>query len=886
MNTKGYRKFNRLILKAIVLLVLLAPVAASAQWTIPVATSPANSAVDLGNGCFNMVTTTSQRGQVWNNTQLNLNNPFDIRLTVTMTGGNFAADGLAFILQNTGTAAFGPGARSLGYLTDGALTGISPSVGVELDLIANGGFGNDNLVAPDHVSIHENANPVAVSGPVQARVGGGNVASGICHELRIIWNPSTTTLSVEVDGAPRINRTQNLVNNIFGGNPNVWWGFAGSTGGAGTNMVICAGAPDEFADAGPDTTICLGTTLQLQASGGQNYSWTDPLTLLSANNISDPTFTPTIAGPYPFPVTVTNNQCSDTSIVLVTVVDPPTAAISTSTGDTVLCTGSGLTLTASGGGTYAWSTSDNTASINITTPGTYTVTVTDNSTPANCEAVESINIIQANPPVADAGPDAPLCLGDSIVIGGNSSTGPNITYSWSPTAGLSDPTIAQPIAFPTATTTYTLTVDSAGLCPSTDQITITVQDSPVVSINAAPDSICSGQSATLNSNVSGGTGSYTYTWSSGGTGLLEVVSPLITTTYALTVSDGNGCEGVALTTVTVSAQDSIDIVADSLFTCNGGSIDIIGTFASPGIDTWQWSPTTGVSDPNNPNPTITPDTSTTYFLSGTNSQTGCGWVDSIRIDAFELVVDHWNDSTVCLGDTVTFNIEPTGGSRDYSFLWLSSTADTVGNDTAGVTGVRPTTDGVFTVQVVDDVTGCNISFPINITVSQLNVTATPQSELINPGQRVELLASGAQFYEWTPDTLIDCNTCPDPVVKPNQSTTYTVVGTDTNGCTGSANVVITVDSFLVPNVFTPNNDGINDVLLLNYYGDGDYEIAVFDRWGNQIFTTRDTNGTWDGRTSNGQEVPEGVYYLVVRVLGDYAIPDRDKQRVFHVTLMR
>ena len=118
------------------------------------------------------------------------------------------------------------------------------------------------------------------------------------------------------------------------------------------------------------------------------------------------------------------------------------------------------------------------------------------------------------------------------------------------------------------------------------------------------------------------------------------------------------------------------------------------------------------------------------------------------------------------------------------------------------------------------------------------------------------------------------------------SMTYTVTGTDTNNCTGIATVNIVADSLVIQNVFTPNGDGINDLLMLNYYGSGDYEISVFDRWGVKLFNTSDTNATWNGLNNNGTAVPEGVYYLVVRIVGDDAIPEKDKQRVFNVTLLR
>jgi gliding motility-associated-like protein len=877
---------SRLTAKSLLLLGVLFPVFGQAQWTFPTAT-PVNTASSLGNDCFQITTNqTSQRGVVWNNTSLNLNNPFDITLTVTMTGNQFGADGMAFVLQNTGLGAIGPGARSLGYLTDGALMGISPSIGVELDLRPNVGYGNDNLVAQDHTAIHENANPTSVTGPVQALVSGGDLSTGVCHEFRIVWVPPST-MTVFIDGSLRMTRNNNIVTGAFGGNPNVFWGITGSTGGSPTNLIVCAQMAVDVANAGPDSTICLGSTIQLQGSGGASYSWTDPANALSANNIAGPTFTPTVAGQYSFPLTTTINSCTDNDTVIITAAAPPVITINTNTGQNLLCAGGDLSITASGGGTYNWSNTATTANITVTQPGTYIVTVTDTSTSAMCTTVDSIIITQVNPPVAEAGPNETICLGDTIMIGGASSSGPGVTHSWTPVTTLNNATIAQPLAFPTATTQYFLTVDSASICSSIDSMTVTVNDTPSVTLVAQPDTICAGQSTDLTATPSGGSGAgYTFVWSSGGTAATETVTPTASNIFTVTVTDGNLCQTIGNVLVTVNTQDSIDIMQADTFTCNGGSVDITNTFGTPGIDIWQWSPTTGVSNPTDPNPTITPTVSTTYYLSGDNSSTGCGWMDSIRIEAYNLAVSHWTDTTVCLGDTISFDIQPTGGSGDYSYLWLSSTADTVGNDTAGNTGLRPTTAGTFTVMVNDNQTQCAVSFSINIQVSQLTVTATPSSEQINPGQRVQMLAFGAMFYTWSPDTTISCITCPDPVAMPGQSITYTVVGTDTNGCTGSATVQIIADSLLVPNVFTPNGDGINDVLLLNYYGDGDYEITVFDRWGRKIYASTDTNGTWDGRNSNGENLPDGVYYLVVRIVGDFAIPDADKQRVFNVTLMR
>jgi gliding motility-associated-like protein len=142
------------------------------------------------------------------------------------------------------------------------------------------------------------------------------------------------------------------------------------------------------------------------------------------------------------------------------------------------------------------------------------------------------------------------------------------------------------------------------------------------------------------------------------------------------------------------------------------------------------------------------------------------------------------------------------------------------------------------------------------------------------------------FYEWEPDTSINCVTCQDPVSAPTSSIMYTVTGWDTSGCRGTATVNINTDSLTIPNVFTPNGDGVNDELFFNYYGNAFYQISVYDRWGERIFATTDKNAMWNGKTGSGADAPESVYYVTVRIIGDEAIPEKDKQRIFAVTLLR
>ncbi len=251
----------------------------------------------------------------------------------------------------------------------------------------------------------------------------------------------------------------------------------------------------------------------------------------------------------------------------------------------------------------------------------------------------------------------------------------------------------------------------------------------------------------------------------------------------------------------------------------------------------------------------------------------------------------WSDSTICNGDTVVLGASLLPPGPNYVYTWSAPAGNTISDPNVLNPTVNPTSSGNWILTVEDTVTNCTNIIAVPITVEQLQVNATPAAEIINPGQRVQLnvTSNGVEpvTYTWSPETYLSCTVCPDPVSHAFQSTSYTVQAVDADGCRGSATVTITTDSLLIPNVFSPNNDGINDVLLINYYGDDAvYEILIYDRWGVKVFETRDRQVSWDGRDLNNNVLPTGVYYMYVRIVGDPAIPESDKQRAFAVNLIR
>ena len=173
----------------------------------------------------------NQSGSVWNNNKIDLTQSFDFNFDVFLGSNDAGADGIVFVLQPISTSVGSTGG-GLGY------DGITPAVGVTIDTWQNG---NDNDPAFDHIAIQLNGNlnhNVAnnIAGPVTAINGNDNIEDGIWHSLRIQWDAPTRTLSAYIDGSLRVSAVNDFVTNVFSGNPLVFWGFTGSTGGANNHQ--------------------------------------------------------------------------------------------------------------------------------------------------------------------------------------------------------------------------------------------------------------------------------------------------------------------------------------------------------------------------------------------------------------------------------------------------------------------------------------------------------------------------------------------------------------------------------------------------------------------------------------------------------------------------
>ncbi|MBK9355884.1 MAG: choice-of-anchor L domain-containing protein [Bacteroidales bacterium] len=474
--------------------------------------------------------------------------------------------------------------------------------------------------------------------------------------------------------------------------------------------------------------------------------------------------------------------------------------IASVTAQNVQCNGQNngvITINATGGsGSYEYSRNNGTnwqTSNTFTglSAGNYTVLVRD---PESCNdpVSASATIGSPTPLVANAGADVAICSGLNTQLNGSGG----VLYSWSPATGLNNAGIANPIASPAVTTTYTLTVTNAsGQCSSTDQVVVTVNPSPQVQVSPTETEICRGTETTLVAS-----GADSYLWNPGGAVSSSIsVSPVSNTSYTVTGTALNGCTGNATATVIVMPVPSaVNAGADA-------SIGLCGTFQLQGSASasgsgeplsYSWSPVTGLSNPDISNPVFTPVTSGifTYTLtvSGTN---GCSSSDVMTISVAEgLSVSGNVENNSCQSTPDgSINITADGGTSPFSYSWTGPNGFS-GNDE----DLQNIVAGNYQVVITDD-NGCTLTQ--SFTVATINDILAPVPDVASlPAVTGECSASVLTAPTATDNCSgIITGTTSDPLTY-NAQGTYTINWNfnDGNGNTSNSIQTVIVDDVTAP----------------------------------------------------------------------------------------
>ena len=501
--------------------------------------------------------------------------------------------------------------------------------------------------------------------------------------------------------------------------------------------VACA-KPPAAASAAP-STICAGQSTTLTASGGTSYSWntgaTTSVIVVSPTSTTAYTATVTLSGcdSIPAPVTVTVNSL-------------PAASIS---GNNTICQGQSTTLTASGGGTYAWNTGATTAPITVspTTGTSYTVTVTGAN---GCTNIATSSVTVSTAPTASvSAASTTVCSGSSTTLTASGGS----SYSWS-TGATTNPIVVSP----TSATTYTVTV-SNGSCSSTTTITVSTNSLPTAAIGGSAN-ICSGDAATLT--ASGGTG---YSWNTGATTAVINPSPTTSTTYTVVVSNANGCTDTATFTVNVLAPPVASVSGNTTI-CSGQS----ATLSASGGGNYSWN--TGATTSSI---TVSPTSGTTYTVVVSAGSCSDVATASVTVNPSPNASINTASTSLCAGQNAT--LTATGGG---TYSWSTGT-------TSNPIIVSPTAAASYTVVVSNG--SCSSTATVSLTVNSpvtAGVTSSGASTICS-GTNATLTASGGGTYSWTTGS-----TSNPIVVSPSTGTTYSVIVS--NGtCSDTAALTISVN---------------------------------------------------------------------------------------------
>lgn len=574
--------------------------------------------------------------------------------------------------------------------------------------------------------------------------------------------------------------------------------------------------PLPVADAGPDLNLCFGDSLRLQGLGtgagpAYRYEWS-PSNSLSDSTLPNPLANPNLNTEYT--LVVWSNGCpSYGDTVRINVRTNPTADAGP---DRDICFRESIQLNGTAGGdstssfyTYQWWPAVTLNDPNLEDP----TAVPDSSrwyyfeasSAYGCKApIDSVWIQLKPTPLAEAGPAAEICAGDSLQLQGGYTYGSTaavhdpgqIWYAWTPGAVIGDTTRPDPWAWPSQTQWLYLQVQH-NTCLTLDSVLVNVLPAPQIALGADSSVLCSGDSIRLF--ASGGLGAAAFSWYpaiglSDSTSDSPMAAPPESQTYYLSLTEGS-CASLDSVHLEVIPTPQADYLSSLPGGCVPHTVNFLQTASDALHYIWDFGDGSAVSNQANPEHTYASPGRYQVSLIAVNTG-GCE--------------DEINDLWIEVADSAQadFTAEPPAPSEIFlpdarvQFLDLSREASAWTWDFG---------DGIF-------------------------------SDLRSPEHRYT--QAGIYFVNLT---VRNDKGCLSRVKK--------------------GPWIVSLPDLDIPNVFTPNGDGFNDFYLVNYNGNQPFLMRVFDRWGVLLFEGRDKNQGWDGTDLKGKNVVDGVYYYEVRVGG-------------------
>ncbi len=682
-----------------------------------------------------------------------------------------------------------------------------------------------------------------------------------------------------------------------------------------------------------NTTVCQGTATAFtdMSVGAPNWDWDfgDPASGPSDSSLlQNPSHVFSVAGTYTVTLVVGTAPCPSIiqHVVTVAALPVPSFVYNQACGASLVNFSSTSSVVAPSTITSNnWDFGDPASAINntstllnpshtFTATGTYTVTLVVNTNSGCPQTITQV--INVLPPPTAAFISNIVCSNAPMQFTNQSVNA--LVYHWDfGVAALTNDTsnITNPTYTYTTSGTYTVTlIATPGPCADTSTIVVTVAPGPAV-LFVAPQVCIGSQSVFTDQSIISSGNIVNWSWNFGVVPLTNDTSNLQNPTYnysaagnynvTLTCTSNNGCVSTNTIPVIVNPQPQANFT--SIVVCQGTptvftdiSVPVNGT-----ITNWTWDFGDGSPTSSTQNPTHTYANDSTYNVSliVTNS---AGCIDTISIQAITaslpvvlftadtisgcpiLCVDFTDQTTTATGNIVQWTWDfgdgtPTSGQQNPSHCFSITGTYTITLTTMSSSGCSNT------LVIPDMIT----VYP----VPHASFTAIPMvTTILNPVVNFTDLSGGNPItWLWNfgdPTTTVDSSVIQNPfyTYSDEYGDIYPVnlIVTNQYGCVDDTTITVIIEpdfSFFIPNAFTPNGDGVNDGFFGQGYGITKYEIWVFDRWGNLIFTTTDINQAWDGSVQGkGGDMAQIDVYVWKVVLTD--VFDKKHKYIGHVSLIK
>jgi gliding motility-associated-like protein len=591
-------------------------------------------------------------------------------------------------------------------------------------------------------------------------------------------------------------------------------------------------------------TTCAGINTTISASGASTYSWsTNALTAsITAAPLVNTTYT--VTGTSAF-------GCKSTGVATISIA--PGLVVNLGS-NSPICTNGTLNLTSNIGTIWNW-TGPNSFTSNVQNPsistvsvsnsGTYSINVTD---AFGCTGSASINVVVNPLPNPNIVTNSPICANQNLTFNGSGGT----SYSWSGpgfTSNVQNPSINGAVTGNSGT--YTLTVVDANNC--TNSITANVTVNPLPIVTAFGSTVCTGVTASLTSN-----GGVNYSWSGPLGYTSSSQNPVLLNgnmnmsgNYVVTVTDINGCVNAAIANLIVVPPFTVALTNNSPI-CQGYTLNM----SAPLGYGYSWSGPNGFYS-NLSAPYILdaqPVASGQYTVMLTDAA-GCkgSAVTDVIVNP-NPVLSIVSTKAKCAPACITFTCNSTNTISTLNWWFMNGA--TVGTSTT--TTQCFSKGGIYTSTVtVTDNNGCE-----GITSHSIEIFPTPVADFnyapLKPIENTEVVFTDASFganinvWQWFFNSQSMNSSLQNPIYTYTEAGTYpiTLIVRSDKGCMDTITKIIVIGEdygIYVPNAFTPNGDGLNDVFFAKGYGIVKFELNIFDRWGENIFTSNDIRDAWDGK---------------------------------------